>query len=308
MKNILSLALFVTIFYAVIANGNIKVAVTIDDLPTHGALPPGVTREEIAKKMLAVFKKHQVPEAYAFINAGKVETLQESFEVLKLWQAAGYAFGNHTYLHEDLDKIAVNDFKTAIAKNEPMLKQLSGKNNWQYFRYPFLHEGALLEKRNKIRNYLKATGYTIAQVTVDFEDWAWNNPYARCKEKNDSKSVAWLEKTYLQNADDILDRAEKLAQALFKKDISHILLLHIGAFDAEMLDRLLSNYEKKGVEFIPLSEAVKDEIYSFDPGVTGKWGSEFTYQVLKARNLTLKDVGMVPYTGYPESELKTICN
>lgn len=166
----------------------------------------------------------------------------------------------------------------------------------------------MLEKRNKIRSYLKASGYTIAQVTVDFEDWAWNNPYARCKEKNDLTSIAWLEKTYLQNADDILERAEKLSQALFKKDISHILLLHIGAFDAEILDRLLSNYEKKGVEFIPLSEAVKDDIYSIDPGVTGKWGSEFPYQVLKARHLSLKDVGMTPYTSYPELELKTICD
>lgn len=123
MKNFYPLMLLVLISWTTLATGNIKVAVTVDDLPTHGALPPGVTLEEVATKMLATLKKHRVPEAYAFINAGKVEQKKESFEVLRLWQAAGYSFGNHTYLHEDLDEIAVSDFTTAIAKNEPMLKK-----------------------------------------------------------------------------------------------------------------------------------------------------------------------------------------
>lgn len=289
------------------ALASIKVAITVDDLPTHAALPPRVTRVDVAKKMLSVLKKHKVNEAYAFINVGKVEQQGEPYEVLKLWQEAGYSFGNHSYLHEDLHTTEAAKFIESIQKNEPMLKKLSLKNNWRYFRYPFLREGDTLQKRNAIREYLKKQGYTIAQVTIDFEDWSWNNPYARCMSKKDLKSVAWLEKTYLHNATDMLERAEKLSNALFKRSIAHILLLHIGAFDAEMLDSLLTLYEARGVEFISLEEAAKDVVYKFDPGVTGKWGSEFTYQVLKAHGLTLKDVGLEPYIHYPEAILEKSC-
>jgi peptidoglycan/xylan/chitin deacetylase (PgdA/CDA1 family) len=210
----------------------IRVAITVDDLPTHGALPNGVIREEIATKMVKAFKKHRVPDVYAFINAGKVEQLGESFEVLRIWQAAGFPFGNHTYLHKDLDKVAISNFKADISQNEFMLRKLSSSENWRYFRYPFLHEGASLQKRNSIRRYIKSLGYTIAQVTIDFEDWSWNDPYARCKEKNDLASIALLEKSYLKNSSDILDRAEQLSRALFKRSISHVLLLHIGVCTA----------------------------------------------------------------------------
>lgn len=303
MKTIsILLAIFGAFSYA-----GTKVAVTIDDLPSAATLPTGVTWKQVAAKMLGILKDHKVPEVYGFINAGKVKQDNDGFQVLELWKAAGYPLGNHAYQHEDIDKVTLEEFKAAIDKNEPMLKKLSDVENWKYFRYPYLHEGATMERRNGIRDYLKERGYTIAQVTIDFEDWAWNAPYTRCKEKGDTKAIERLKHSYLKNAGDILERSEQLSLALFKKDISHILLLHIGGFDAEMLDQLLTLYESKGVEFIPLSQAVRDDIYAFDPGIPAKWGSEFTYQVLKARKLTLKDVGMSPYTGFPENELGEIC-
>lgn len=299
--------LFLLLSFISSSHSSTRVAITVDDLPTAGALPPNTTWVDIAEKMLAALKRHHVPDAYAFINAGKVREGNGAFRVLELWRDAGYLFGNHTYLHEDIEKTSVEEFKSAIRKNEPMLKRLSGKKNWRYFRYPFLREGSSKTKRNAIRKYLVERGYTIAHVTIDFEDWSWNTPFARCKRQGDTRAIEWLENTYLKNANDMLDRAEQLSQALFKRSIHHILLLHIGGFDAEMLEKLLSNYEKKGVEFISLSEALKDPVYEKDPGVVGKRGSEFTYQVLKSRRLSLKDIGMIRYDGYPERQLARVC-
>lgn len=285
----------------------IKVAITVDDLPTHGQLPTGTTREDVAKKILSIFKKHGVPDAVAYINMGKVEVKNESFPVLQMWKDAGYTFGNHTYLHEDINVTSIADYEKAIALNEPGLKKLSGDNNWKTFRYPYLREGETLEKRNAIRKYLKDNGYQIAQVTIDFEDWAWNDPYARCFDKKDKKAIKWLKKTYLQNANDMLDRAEVLSKSLFKRSVPHILLLHIGAFDAEILDQTLTNYKKMGVEFITFAEANRDEVYSIDPGIAAKYGSELTYQVMQSRKLELKDVGLSKYEGYPHEKLAKIC-
>ncbi|MNL19828.1 hypothetical protein D3C87_1410510 [compost metagenome] len=119
--------------------------------------------------------------------------------------------------------------------------------------------------------------------------------------------MAWLKESYLKNADEVLLHSDKVAKAVFKREIPHILLLRVGALDAQVMDQMLTNYKKLGVQFIPLSEAAQDPIYDLDPGVTGKWGSELQYQVLKSRGQGLKDLGMKPYKGYPEEKLDKIC-
>lgn len=48
------------------------IAITVDDLPVHGELPPGVTRVALAQEHLRILKAHGVPEAYGFVNAGQL--------------------------------------------------------------------------------------------------------------------------------------------------------------------------------------------------------------------------------------------
>src|SRR5262249_14800457 len=152
-------------------------------------------------------------------------------------------------------KVSAGEFIDDIERNERVLKKYSGDRNWKYLRYPFLHEGETAEKRRAVRSYLSEHEYKIAQVTIDFGDYLWNNPYARCKDKGDKKAIQWLRETYLQNAVDTLEITDNLTRQLFKREIPQILLLHIGAFDAEVMDAMLTAYEKKGVKFIPLSKA-----------------------------------------------------
>lgn len=280
----------------------IKMAITVDDLPEHGKLPPGVSREQITREMLRIFKKHDVPDAVGFINAEK-----GLIDLLKMWRAAGYSLGNHTYSHLSINKGTISEYKKEIDGNEGILQELAGDSPWKVFRYPYLHEGNSIEKRNAIRAYLKERGYKIAQVTVDFEEWAWNDPYAMCMLHENAIEIEWLKKTFMQNAQEVLERSELLSQKLFNRSIKHILLLHIGGFTTEMLDELLSLYKKKGVEFIPLSEALTDPVYELDPGVVSLHGSELQYQVLKSRGLTLQDIGMKPYEGFPWKKLKNVC-
>lgn len=45
-----------------------EVAVTVDDLPAHGQLPPGVTRLGIAESTLHTFQQHGVTEAFGFLS------------------------------------------------------------------------------------------------------------------------------------------------------------------------------------------------------------------------------------------------
>lgn len=294
------------------ASKQIEMAITVDDLPVHGLLPKGLSRQDIAKKMVRVLKKHKIPQVYGFINASKFEIEKNNLEVLSIWRKANYPLANHTYSHIDLGKSAADEFKENIIKNEKSLKELSGETSWKYFRYPYLREGDTLNKRNEIRAFLKQNNYKIAQVTIDFEDWAWNSMYARCKDKKDDKSISELKKYYLKHAEDTLDRAIKVSDFVFDRPIKHILLLHVGAFSADTLDALIKLYKKKGVKFISLDEASRDDIYNIDPEVYGKYGSEFQYQVLKSKKFKtqkreIKDKSIFDPIETPETKLNKYC-
>src|SRR5258708_40143558 len=64
-----------------------EVALTVDDLPNHAPMPAGVTRVDVAKRMLAALADAKLNGiVYGFINAGKLETHPEEIEVLKLWR------------------------------------------------------------------------------------------------------------------------------------------------------------------------------------------------------------------------------
>ena len=136
-----------------------KLAITMDDLPLNGLLPPGVTRAETTKNVLAILKKRHVPPVYGFINAKKLEGNADGAEALKLW-AAAEPVGNHTYAHMDLEQNTAEAFEREIEENEPALELVARKggpgDEWHWFRYPYLREGDTVEKRRAIRAYLQA--------------------------------------------------------------------------------------------------------------------------------------------------------
>ena len=137
---------------------NLKLAITIDDLPAYGMVDTGPAPVEVSQKMLAAFKKWRVPEAYGFINARKVDNDSKLMAVLKLWTAAGYPLGNHTYSHQGLNSLSVAQYQEEIQKNEAVLDALVPEHVWKYFRYPDGQEGKTPAQRDAIRSYLKARG------------------------------------------------------------------------------------------------------------------------------------------------------
>jgi peptidoglycan/xylan/chitin deacetylase (PgdA/CDA1 family) len=284
------------------ANTQQKVALTFDDLPAHGDVPAGLTRAEIARRILATLKAHNVPQAYGFINAGKLEKVPEDKEVLRLWRAAGYPLANHTYTHMDLATNSADAFEANVAADEPMLKQLMATGDWRWFRYPFLREGETPEKHNAVREFLLHDGYNIAQVTLDFEDYAWNGPYARCLAKNDTQGLQWLEDSYMATASEYLDLGVKEATLIFGRKIPHVLLLHIGGFETVMLPRLLDLLKQKGFVIVTLKEAESDAVYKVNPQPLQVWDGTLLDQIMDARKLQYP-----PHQQKPMDKLAAIC-
>jgi peptidoglycan-N-acetylglucosamine deacetylase len=279
-----------------------KVAITFDDLPLNGDLPPGVTRVEVVGNTLAVLKIRHVPAVYGFVNAKKLEGNEDAAEALKLW-ADAEPVGNHTYAHLDLNANPAEAFEREIEEDEPVLELVAAKDsNWHWLRYPFLREGDTVEKRRAVRAYLRARQYRVAQVTLDWEDYMWNSAYARCVAKNDAKSIASLRTSYMNTASAYLDLGREMATLVYGHEINHVLLLHLGAFSGTILPDVLDLLQKKGFTVVTLEEAESDPAYATDPDAGSKYGGTLLEQWMDARKIKYPAVPEKPY-----KQVREIC-
>lgn len=282
----------------------LEVAVTVDDLPVHGPAFTGIDRLAIADRMLGAFRAHHLPPVYGFVNGKKVDDEPETKEVLRHWLAAGNPLGNHTYSHVSLNDVSLPDYLADLARGEDILRELEPReSDWRVFRYPYLFEGPDLERRRGAREHLSAHHYRVAEVTIDGDDWAWNPPFARCSEKHDAAALKVLRDGYVETHVSELRFIREVTRKLEGRDIRHILLLHVGAADADAIDDLLTAFEREGVRFIDLPTALADPFYAEDPGIPSKAGAAMPYPVAKARGIDLRPLPARPH----EDALESTC-
>jgi peptidoglycan/xylan/chitin deacetylase (PgdA/CDA1 family) len=302
-KSVVPWVICCVVFLAVPLSGRAEnLAITFDDLPLNGTLALNMTRAAIVTDVLAILKKSGVPQVYGFVNAKKLEGDADGAEALKLWVDGGQRVGNHTYSHSDLTKEAAETFLIDVRQDEPALELLDRGDTWRWFRYPYLREGESVKKRRTVRTQLLASGYRIAQVTLDYEDYLWNSAYARCIAKGDAKSIAWLHSSYMTIASQYLDVDRQLADSVFGRKISHVLLLHLGAYSSVILPELFDLLRSKGFIFVTLEEAQQDPAYQTDPDAGSSDGGTLLEQWMDARKLKYPPVPKKPY-----KEMETIC-
>lgn len=178
------------------------------------------------------------------------------------WRRAGLPIGNHSWSHGNLATTTAPAFLADVARNEPALAAAGKGSDWRWFRYPFLSEGKDMAQVGAVRAGLRAKGYRIAAVTMSFGDYGWNDAYARCVAKNDAAAITSLETSFLAAARAQALRSRALSQAALGRDIPYVLLMHLGAFDARMMPRLLAQYREMGFTFTTLQRAEADPFYA----------------------------------------------
>jgi lysophospholipase L1-like esterase len=278
-----------------------KIAFTFDDLPVHGPLPPAESRMEVISKIIAALREAQLPPIYGFVNAVHLEGQPEHAAVLEAWRTANNPLGNHTWSHKNFNQHSLEEFEQEILRDEPTLKKLMDDQDWRWFRYPYLAEGDTPEKKAALREFLHEHRYRVAAVTMSFGDYLWNGPYERCTSKNDAAGVKKLEDSYLSAAEESISFYRSLSHTLYGRDIPYVLLMHIGAFDAEMLPRLLELYRSKGFEFVSLPEAERDQFYRSSTDLSLPAEPDMLEEVMWARGLPLP-----PRTDFG-AQLETAC-
>ncbi len=250
------------------------IALTFDDIPAHGPLPAGTTRVGVIRDLVRALGAANAP-AFGFFNGGfGTDDPAGSAKAVAAWRSAGLPLGNHSYSHANLDDIGATAFSADIARNEaPLSAAVRGavqaaargaiqESDWHWFRYPFLAEGKTPATRDAARASLRAKGYRVAAVTMSFDDYKWNPPYAGCDIGRDADAVRRLEDSFLADARAAAIASRARAKAQLGRDIPYVLLLHVGAFDARMMPRLLALYQTMGFRFVTLAEAEADPYYA----------------------------------------------
>ena len=146
-----------------------RVAITVDDLPRHGPVPPGVSRTEIHTALLEAFERHGVPDVRGFVIGGDVDSNEDHREALRRWLAAGHPLGNHTFSHPDLRKMSVEDYIADIDRNESVLARLTADHqgtSWRSFRYPYLQQGVDVGSTPAISRVQTPPRMSIAETTI----------------------------------------------------------------------------------------------------------------------------------------------
>ncbi|MDB5748321.1 MAG: Polysaccharide deacetylase [Massilia sp.] len=238
------------------------VAVTVDDLTVHGALPRGMSWTGIGRSHIATLKAHRVPQAWGFVNGKRIVEQPESAAVLDDWRRAGHPLGNHTYSHLGLSGApSLQAWIDDATAGEAAIAARMANADWRVLRFPFLDGGADPARHDGAAAWLKSRGYRIADVSLSFDDWAYGDTYARCMDKGDQAAIAAMKAGYLQRVDAIIAATRALSQRVYGRMIPQVLLTHMGPWGAATLPDVLARLDAAGARYATLEQVQADAAY-----------------------------------------------
>jgi len=170
-------------------------------------------------KILDILKKHDVKAAFFLVG----NYLQQNADLVRRMVQEGHTVGNHTMHHPDMSKLSdPAAFQKELAELETLYTQITGEQMEKYYRPP---QG--LYSENNL-HMAKELGYKTVFWSLAYVDW--NNDSQPTKDYAFSK---------------LLPRTHNGA----------VVLLHsTSQTNAEILDELLTSWEKMGYRFGTLAE------------------------------------------------------
>ncbi|WP_087725870.1 polysaccharide deacetylase family protein [Pandoraea sp. PE-S2T-3] len=271
-----------------------EIALTVDDIPSHGPTTQAWGRTLICHRVLEAFSLNSLPPVVGFANCKPAAKTPEQNQILHAWVQAGNLLGNHTFRHSDIREVSTKEFIDDIARNSRYLKRFEATGSKRYFRFPFLLEGESEGKFDAVQAYLRQTEHIIAPVTVDFLDFLWNVPVAECADANNSSALSALRHLYVASAMQKILHARKTSIALYGRNIKHIMLVHAGIATAHFLGDVIKACADISVTFTSLDRALCDPVYHNTPVFHTDSGRTFLHQSALVAGMDMSDHPSVP--------------
>jgi peptidoglycan/xylan/chitin deacetylase (PgdA/CDA1 family)/ketosteroid isomerase-like protein len=245
--------------------------VTIDDLPISATRlhPDPAERERITRGMLEALRKHEVP-AVAFVTWDRVLAPSDR-GLLRLWMEAGHELGNHTFHHLNYTRTAPAEYIADAEQARQEIAALAGKRV-RFFRFPFLREGDTEAKLDAMRAWLAESGQRTVPVTLDNQDWSFEEPWVEARRKGDEAAMARVAEEYHEALHVDIRHHEETGDELFGRPVPQVLLLHGTEVGAAQWDRLFTWLEQRGYRFASADEVLADPAFSEPHKYVGQFG------------------------------------
>lgn len=256
------------------ADSGTPVAITIDDLPWVGPLPPGWSRMDGTVRILEALRRHDAP-ATGYVNCGRVAP---GAPVLRRWLEAGHELGNHTAEHLDLNYADPAVWAADAERCHRFLRELTGADSLT-FRYPYLHRGDTAERYRAGRDALDGLGATIVPVTINTGDWILDDAYVAARRAGDQTRARAIRDAYVAHVARAANHYREVAAERVGREIAHILLLHANALLADELDAVLARLRQEGFRFVSLGAALRDPVYALTDDYIGPEGLSWLYRI-----------------------------
>jgi peptidoglycan/xylan/chitin deacetylase (PgdA/CDA1 family)/ketosteroid isomerase-like protein len=250
------------------------ILISIDDLPV--ASPKlhreAADRKDVTRRLLAILAKHKV-KANVFTIWGQVKG-DADIALLDLWRTAGHELGNHSFGHLDLPKTPVADYVQDVERGRAGLAGYLEPHGSKvrFFRFPYLREGETGEQWDAVRQALRASGQRVMPVTIDTQDWSFEEPYVEAVRRGDAGAAREVAADCLAALKLEVRRHEERGDDLFGRPTPQIMLLHANAVGTTVWDDLFTWLTGTGHRFAAADEVLADPAFGEEPRFLARYG------------------------------------
>jgi peptidoglycan/xylan/chitin deacetylase (PgdA/CDA1 family) len=241
----------------------LKVALTFDDGPKTKPTPL-MSPSDRNEALLRHLAKVGAPAAL-FVTLNNGADTPEGRALLAAWGAAGHRIGNHTVTHPDLnaETTTLAAYEQEILDCDKVIATVPGYRPW--FRFPFLREGNTPAKRDGMRAFLNARGWSNAYVTLDTSDWRLDQQLAKVLARNRAADLSPIREAYLSHVRQRAEAYRDLSRRLLDRDIPQVMLLHHNLLNALFLGDVIETLRREGFTFVDPEKAYQDPVYRLEP-------------------------------------------
>ena len=253
------------ILAAALAAGPRDVLVTVDDLPlaSRAVHPDPAERTRIVRDLVRILGRHGI-HAVGFVKADAVVEAADR-DVLDLWLSAGHELGTHGHAHLDYAATDPSVYLADLDRGRRSLAAfLEGRGRTlRWFRFPYLREGDTPEKLEAARTWLSRRGLRNLPVTIETQDWAFEEPWVRARRAGDRSAASRTEAEALASLRTSVRRDEHEGDRLGEGGtLPQVLLLHANAVGTEIWDPLFTWLEETGHRFADADAVLAHPLFS----------------------------------------------
>jgi len=236
-----------------------SIALTFDDGPVM-ADNIGLTAAERNKAILA-----QLADAHlkSILFVTQTDTDPKRNALVREWGKQGHQIGNHTAAHPNIDDVSLSEYEHDFQLGDKALRDLPGFT--PRFRFPYLHEGNTIEKRDGFRAFLDSNHYKAGPVSVDASDWCYSQRLSTRLKKNPNADRLAYRDAYLRHLSDRAQYYDGLSRTVLGRSVAHVLLLHHNLINALFLKDVIQMFRDQGWTLIDSETAFQDPVYAMRP-------------------------------------------